>query len=339
MDLHQVDSGRSGAALPAKNGLLTSSHGSVMTVTTVAEEEGQAPEEVGRVGGWIASFDRLLEDPLGVTCLQQFLEKEHCEENILFWKDSREFSEKALQMSAAQVQAAAKKIYDQYLSPSSPHTVNVDDRALKAVETRLGQPTPNIFSEAQEQVYQLLKMDCYMRFKKSELVKECLLADMEGEPLPIGPATPITKNPWKRQKEFRSLFGRFRNRAPPSPPLQHTKAKKDSKSSLKDSPGSRKSSQSSVPLEKKRSSTEVAQAEQFPPERHLDILQEHKGNIFEVNLPNKVTKIMEVPKKGTVREAISPVLKKNNYSLDVMDLKFADTLKVSVRKAVCVWCY
>ena len=54
----------------------------------------------------------------------------------------------------------------------------------------------------------------------------------------------------------------------------------------------------------------------------------HKGNIFEVNLPNKVTKIMEVPKKGTVREAIQPVLKKNNYSLDVMDLKFADTLKV-----------
>ena len=97
-----------------------------------------------------------------------------------------------------------------------------------------------------------------MRFKKSELVKECLLADMEGEPLPIGPTLPATKNPWKRQKvsgtlchtrnkllivfhippqEFgfsRSLFGRFgRNRAvPPSPPMQQaqSKTKKDSKS-------------------------------------------------------------------------------------------------------------
>ena len=39
-----------------------------------------------------------------------------------------------------------------------------------------------------------------MRFKRSDLVKECLLADMEGDPLPIGPATPITKNPWKKQK-------------------------------------------------------------------------------------------------------------------------------------------
>ena len=55
-------------------------------------------------------------------------------------------------MSAVQIQAAAKKIYDQYLSPSSPHTVNVDDRAMKEVEARLANPVPNLFAEAQEQV-------------------------------------------------------------------------------------------------------------------------------------------------------------------------------------------
>ena len=67
-----VDTMRSGGGLPAKNSLLTSSHGSVMTVTTVAEEGegGKGEEEVGRVGGWIASFDKLLRDPLGVMCLQ-----------------------------------------------------------------------------------------------------------------------------------------------------------------------------------------------------------------------------------------------------------------------------
>ena len=54
-----------------------------------------------------------------------------------------------------------------------------------------------------------------------------------------------------------------------------------------------------------------------------------------MNLPNKVTKIMEVPKKGTVREALHPVLKKHNYSLDVMDLKFADTLKVCTYIGMC----
>ena len=64
-----VDTTRSGGGLPPKNGLLTSSIGSIMTVTTLAEEEGKT-EEVGRVGGWIASFDKLLEDPLGLVCLQ-----------------------------------------------------------------------------------------------------------------------------------------------------------------------------------------------------------------------------------------------------------------------------
>ena len=45
-----------------------------------------------------------------------------------------------------------KKIYDQYLAPSSPHTVNVDDRVLKAVEAKLSSPSYDIFVEAQEQV-------------------------------------------------------------------------------------------------------------------------------------------------------------------------------------------
>ena len=41
------------------------------TITTMADEEGEeGEEEVGRVGGWIASIDKLLADPLGVLCLQ-----------------------------------------------------------------------------------------------------------------------------------------------------------------------------------------------------------------------------------------------------------------------------
>lgn len=59
---------------------------------------------------------------------------------------------------------------------------------------------PLILSTSSPQIYQLLKMDCYMRFKRSDLVKECLLADMEGGALPIGPAPVIPKNPWRKQK-------------------------------------------------------------------------------------------------------------------------------------------
>ena len=58
-----------GGGLPQKNGPLSSSIGSVATLTTVADEECDEPENLGRVGGWVASFDKLLADPLGVQCL------------------------------------------------------------------------------------------------------------------------------------------------------------------------------------------------------------------------------------------------------------------------------
>lgn len=46
--------------MPAKNGPTSSSMTSLWSTTTAGEE----PQ--GRVGGWAASFDRLLEDPLGL---------------------------------------------------------------------------------------------------------------------------------------------------------------------------------------------------------------------------------------------------------------------------------
>ncbi len=55
--------------LPPKNGPLSSSIGSMATITTVADKEANDPEECGRVGGWVASFDKLLEDELGVHAL------------------------------------------------------------------------------------------------------------------------------------------------------------------------------------------------------------------------------------------------------------------------------
>ena len=35
------------------------------------------------------------------------------------------------------------------------------------------------------QIYRLMKMDCYPRFKRSELAKQCLLAELEGKSLPV----------------------------------------------------------------------------------------------------------------------------------------------------------
>jgi hypothetical protein len=66
---------------------------------------------------------------------------------------------------------------------------------------------------------------------------------------------------------------------------------------------------------------------QIQPEESLKQLQIHKNNLFEVSLPNRVTKIIEARPHCTIREAITHVLKKYNYSLDVMEVKLTNTLQ------------
>ncbi len=56
-----------GSGLPPKNGPLSSSIGSI--ATTIVDQAEDDLEECGRVAGWVASFDKLLADPLGVHTL------------------------------------------------------------------------------------------------------------------------------------------------------------------------------------------------------------------------------------------------------------------------------
>lgn len=51
----------------------------------------------------------------------------------------------------SQLKAAARSIYDTYLSDSAPYSVNIDDTA-KTEEKDLEKPTPDMFNKAQAQV-------------------------------------------------------------------------------------------------------------------------------------------------------------------------------------------
>ena len=55
-----------------------------------------------------------------------------------------------------------------------------------------------------------MKMDCYPRFKKSDLAKECLLAEMEGKPLPIEAAAPQTQQKSQQQSQYTGIWKRHR---------------------------------------------------------------------------------------------------------------------------------
>lgn len=56
-----------------------------------------------------------------------------------------------MELLCSQLKAAARSIYDTYLSDSAPYSVNIDDTA-KTEEKDLQQPTPDMFNKAQTQV-------------------------------------------------------------------------------------------------------------------------------------------------------------------------------------------
>ncbi len=56
-----------------------------------------------------------------------------------------------MELLCFQLKAAARSIYDTYLSDSAPYSVNIDDTA-KTEEKDLQQPTPDMFNKAQTQV-------------------------------------------------------------------------------------------------------------------------------------------------------------------------------------------
>nr|XP_046262203.1 regulator of G-protein signaling 14 isoform X2 [Scatophagus argus] len=138
--------------------------------------------EAGPASGvlsWAVSFEKLLEDPCGVHCFTSFLKSEVSAENILFWQACENFR-KISATSLDELKTEARTIYNTYLSDSAPYSVNIDDTA-KTEEKDLEQPTPDMFSKAQAQIFKLMKMDSYRRFVRSPLYQSCTLAGVEGK--------------------------------------------------------------------------------------------------------------------------------------------------------------
>uniref|UniRef100_A0A8L0DUY9 Regulator of G protein signaling 12b n=1 Tax=Oncorhynchus mykiss TaxID=8022 RepID=A0A8L0DUY9_ONCMY len=148
-----------------------------------------------RVASWAACFERLLQDPVGVRYFSEFLKKEFSEENIVFWQ-ACEFFSHVPDNDKKQLSQRARQIYNSYLSSKATTPVNIDSQAQLADDI-LNAPRPDMFKEQQLQIFNLMKFDSYTRFLKSLLYQECMLAEVEGRPLPDPyhiPSSPTSKH-------------------------------------------------------------------------------------------------------------------------------------------------
>ncbi|XP_067279339.1 regulator of G-protein signaling 14 isoform X2 [Pseudorasbora parva] len=137
---------------------------------------------VGQVASWAVSFERLLEDPTGVRFFTAFLKSEVSAENILFWLACEKFR-KIPAYQTEQLKREALSIYNSFLSSNATSPINIDDR-VRVEEKDVQIPHPEIFQKAQQQIFKLMKFDSYTRFVRSQLYQSCMLANVEGRPLP-----------------------------------------------------------------------------------------------------------------------------------------------------------
>ncbi|XP_023680912.2 regulator of G-protein signaling 14 isoform X1 [Paramormyrops kingsleyae] len=143
---------------------------------------GGTSQSLGAVASWAVSFERLLADPVGVRYFTAFLKLEVSVENIQFWQACERFR----QIPASQKEELTRDawtVFGTYLSKSATYPINIDDTA-RVQEKDLESPTPNMFDKAQQQIFKLMKFDSYTRFVRSPIYQNCMLADMEGRPLP-----------------------------------------------------------------------------------------------------------------------------------------------------------
>ncbi|XP_012811190.1 regulator of G-protein signaling 12 isoform X3 [Xenopus tropicalis] len=148
-----------------------------------------------RVASWAVSFERLLQDPVGVRYFTEFLKKEFSEENILFWQSCEYFSRIPIH-DKNELSYRAREIFNKFLSSKATTPVNIDSQAHLADDV-LNAPHPDMFKEQQLQIFNLMKFDSYTRFLKSHLYQECMLAEVEGRSLPDPqevPSSPTSKH-------------------------------------------------------------------------------------------------------------------------------------------------
>ena len=114
--------------------------------------------------------------------VQEFLRREFSNENIDFWSACQNYRQLT---SIPERTLAATQIIRRHISSAAPDPVNIDSVARQSIDQNLHLAETDLFAKSQKHVYNLMKFDSFIRFQKSDLYKDSLMAELDGKPLPM----------------------------------------------------------------------------------------------------------------------------------------------------------
>jgi len=111
----------------------------------------------------------VLRDPVGCTLFRAFLKTVVASEVLDFWIEIELF--RSLDVNDRERTAKAMFVFQKYCSPSSDHAINIPERMRSTLKNYVDNQRFDrlMFDETQEYVYGMLCLDCFLRFKQSEM--------------------------------------------------------------------------------------------------------------------------------------------------------------------------
>ncbi|CAF1118202.1 unnamed protein product [Rotaria sp. Silwood1] len=191
--------------------------------TSINEGSIDLNEENSSTTSWAISFEKLLNDEIGLYVFTEFLKKEFSQENIQFWIECENFKKLTNQ---DEIRHKATSIWSTYLFDTNDGScrINIDNRTRQEChELLLTNPNIHMFEKAQSQIFHLMKYDSYTRFLKSDIYKDCIRNEMQGKSISYSKQQ-ISKNNEERSNSFIKLKDEEKKDKKRSPFLPWTKA-------------------------------------------------------------------------------------------------------------------
>ena len=113
-------------------------------------------------------FRTFLSHEENIPVFKEFLQAQYCQENLDFYLACERY--RNLNPDGVGKELAkfiATQIYNDYLSDNARHPVNVNNACIQIIKDNLKNPTPNLLCDAQAEIFELMRTDCYPRFCKT----------------------------------------------------------------------------------------------------------------------------------------------------------------------------
>lgn len=158
-------------------------------------EPGALAEIQIKVLGHSSELKHLLNHPLGRKYFAQHSASQFATENIDFWMDVEEMermgrhtirrsvvqalgeaAEKGEQRKRDKLKERAQQIYGKYVAENAPSQINIKSNVREQVARRIqvDDVDYDLFKTAKAEIYDLMSLDVYSRFKHSDLFKKML---------------------------------------------------------------------------------------------------------------------------------------------------------------------